>query len=104
VSRQFDIVANPDAEDAALRPYLVLLQSDLVSNLRSVVVAPLVAREAFTGAKRLNPLVRVEGREFWLATHELFAIDRRLIGRTVGNLDSERDAVIAALDLLFTGF
>jgi hypothetical protein len=27
MSRQFDVVANPDAEEAAQRPYLVILQS-----------------------------------------------------------------------------
>jgi hypothetical protein len=42
MSRQFDIVRNPDPEDVSRRPYLLILQSDLVSGLRSTVVAPLV--------------------------------------------------------------
>jgi hypothetical protein len=33
----------------------------------------------------------VDGREYWLATHELFAVDHR-------------DAIIAALDFVFVGF
>lgn len=58
-----------------------------------------------TGARRLNPVVVVEGREFWLATHELFAIDRRMLSKgAVANLANDRDAIIAALDLIFTGF
>ncbi len=101
--RQFDVVANPDAVDAEHRPYLVNLQSDLVSGLRSTVVAPLIPREQLTGARRLNPLVRIEDREYWLATHELFAIERRMLGTTVATIAVERDAVIAALDLVFTG-
>ena len=104
MSRQFDVVANPDAEDATYRPYLVVLQSDLISGLRSTVVAPLVLRQDMVGAQRLNPLMTVEGREYWLAMHELFAIERRMLGTTVASVADQRDAVIAALDLLFTGF
>jgi toxin CcdB len=104
MSRQFDVVANPDAGDAAHRPYFVILQSDLVSGLASTVIAPLVARADMTGAGHLNPIVVVDGREFWLATHELFAADRRVLGKTIASLSEERDAIIAAIDFVFTGF
>jgi toxin CcdB len=103
MTRQFDVVTNPDAEDAARRPFLVVLQSDLVSGLHSTVVAPLVPREQFSGAHRLNPIVAVDGREFWLATHELFAVDRRVLRGQVATLSDRRDAIIAALDFVFTG-
>ena len=104
MTRQFDVVANPDAEDAAHRPFLVVLQSDLVAGLHSTIVAPLVPREAFSGARRLNPIVPVNGREFWLATHELFAVDRRALRTTIATLAEQRDTIIAALDFVFTGF
>lgn len=102
--RQFDVVANPEAAEAALRPFLIVLQSDLASSLNSTVVAPLIPRDRITGADRLNPLVSVGGQDFWLATHELFAMDRRMLKGKVGDLAERRDAIIAALDLLFTGF
>lgn len=102
--RQFDVVANPEAGEAAHRPFLVILQSDLVSDLNSAVVAPLIPRERMIGAERLNPVVSVDGREFWLATHELFAVDRRILKNQVATLGPNRDAIVAALDLLFTGF
>jgi len=56
------------------------------------------------GAHCLNPVVSVEGQQYWLATHELFAVDRRVLRATVTSLADQRDAVIAALDFLFTGF
>ena len=90
--------------ETAHRPYLINLQSELISELRSTVVAPLVPRERMKGAKRLNPVVTVEGGEYWLATHELFAIDQRMLNHPpVTNLSNERDAIIAALDIVFTG-
>ncbi len=101
---QFDVVANPDADESAYRPYLVVLQSDLVSGLSSTVVAPLVPRDQMKGASRMNPIVNVDGKEFWLATHELFAVDRRLLRKTVASLSQERDAIITALDFVFTGY
>jgi len=104
MSRQFDVVANPDAQEAAYRPYFVVLQSDLVSGLSSTVIAPLVSRADMTGATRMNPLVNIDGREFWLATHELFAVDRRILGKTIASLSEQRDAIIAAIDFVFTGF
>jgi toxin CcdB len=103
MTRQFDVVANPDTEEAAYRPYLVILQSDLASGLSSTVVAPLVARAEMAGASRLNPVVPIDGREFWLATHELFAVDRRILRDKVTTLADQRDAIIAALDFVFTG-
>ena len=102
--RQFDVVDNPDPIEAEHRPYLVVLQSDLVSGLTSTVVAPLVPRDQMTGAKRMNPIMSIEGREYWLATHELFAVDQRLLRGTVATLADQRDAIIASLDFVFTGF
>jgi toxin CcdB len=46
----------------------------------------------------------VDGREYWLATHELFAVEQRVLRMPVANLDAQRQAIIGALDLLFTGF
>jgi toxin CcdB len=104
MSSQFDVVANPDAAEAGRWPYLVVLQSDLISGLASTVVAPLVPRANMTGAGRLNPVLVVDGREFWLATHELFAVDKRALGKTLASLSEQRDAIMTAIDFVFIGF
>jgi toxin CcdB len=104
MTRQLDIVRNPDPDDAAHRPYFIVLQSDLVSGLRSTVVAPLVVKSALSGAPRLNPIIAVEGQEYWLATHELFAVDRRALGRAVASLSDQHDKVMSAIDFLFIGY
>jgi len=104
MSRQFDVVANPVAAEAAHWPYLLVLQSDLVSGLASIVVAPLVPRANMIGAGRLNPILVVDGREFWLATHELFAVDRRMLRQSIASLSDQRDAIMSAIDFVFVGF
>ena len=63
-------------------------------------------RRLTRSATLLNPVLAVStASEFWLATHELFAIDRRMLdqGETIINLSKDRDAIIAALDMVFTG-
>lgn len=101
--RQFDIFANPDPSESAVRPYLVNLQANILSELRSIIVAPLVAHDDMQGAQRLNPLVSISDQQYWLATHELFALDRRALRDRIGSVEKDRDAIIAALDLIFTG-
>jgi toxin CcdB len=103
MSRQFDVVANPDASDAVHRPYLVILQSDLVSGLRSTVVAPMIARDQMAGAQRLNPLFVINDTEYWLATHELFAVDQRMLEGRIASLAEHRATIMTALDFVFTG-
>jgi toxin CcdB len=104
MSRQFDVVRNPDGEDARHRPYLVILQSDLISDLATTIVAPLAATGAFKAATRLNPVVHIDGEAYHLAAHELFAVDRHVLGKSIGSLAAERDAIMAALDFVFIGF
>jgi toxin CcdB len=101
--QQFDVIKNPDTTDAKYRPFLVVVQSDLASGLASTVVAPLVRRQDMRGAQRLNPLVTISGEEFWLAAHELFAVERRMLRNKVATLAASRDDIIAAIDMLFTG-
>jgi hypothetical protein len=67
-------------------------------------VAPLLPHDQMKGAQRLNPVAVVNGAEFWLAAHELFAIDRRVLDQgAIVNLSDDRDAIMAALDIVFTG-
>ncbi len=51
----------------------------------------------------MNPIFSVDGKEYWLATHELFAIERRALKASVASVADQRDAIIAALDFVFTG-
>ncbi|MBK5951998.1 CcdB family protein [Rhodobium orientis] len=101
--RQFDVCRNPNPAMRARVPYLVILQSDLLDPLATVVVAPLLAEGAFRPVTKLHPVFEVEGERFILSTGELAGVPRRAVGERISSLAGERDAIIAALDLLFTG-
>ena len=101
--KQFDIVANPFPRSRERQPFLVALQSDLVGSLDTVVVAPLEPAASGTFVDRLNPRVDVEGQPFVLLAQELVTVRKSVLGKAHGSLAAERDKIIAALDVLFTG-
>jgi hypothetical protein len=103
--KQFDIHSNPFPRSRERQPFLVILQSDLILRcLDTVVVAPLEAASGGKFADRLNPAVTIDDRPFVLIAQELVSIRKGVLGAPRGSLDHERDHIIAALDLLFTGF
>lgn len=102
---QFDIFANPFPRSQRRQPFLISLQSDLLSqSLDTVVVAPLepAGTEAF--ADKLNPRVTIDNAPFVLIAQELVTVRKSALGEPRGSLAGERDPIIAALDVLFTGF
>jgi toxin CcdB len=102
---QFDVHRNPFPRSRERQPFLVVLQSDLISqSLDTVVVAPLEAAGGGKFADRLNPAVTIDDRSFVLIAQELVTVRKSVLGAPRGSLGHERDHILAALDLLFTGF
>ena len=101
--RQFDVFANPDRETAKSYPYLIVLQSNAISDLDTCVVAPLAPPRTIKLFERLLPEVTVKGRRFIIAIPDLAAIPVAEVGKPVANLEAERYRIVAALDLVFTG-
>jgi toxin CcdB len=102
--RQFDLYRNPDPISARRLPYLVILQSDLLAVVETVVVAPLVPAHRVKAVPRLMPTIEVAGVEHAVLVHDMAAITRSHLKRQVGTAAAKRDELIAAVDLVFTGF
>jgi toxin CcdB len=77
----------------------------LLEPLATRVVIPLCRPEVLGGkpAERLNPEIEVEGRRLLMLTPELAGVSRKALGERVASAADRRDAIIAALDLVFTG-
>jgi len=102
---QFDIFANPFPRSRERQPFLITLQSDLLSRtLDTVVVAPLEPAGTGTFADRLNPQLEIDSAPFVLIAQELVTVRKSALGPARGSAAAERDRIIAALDVLFTGF
>jgi toxin CcdB len=103
--KQFDVADNPFPRSRSRQPFLLILQSDpLAKSLDTVVVAPLEPAAAGTFADRLNPLVDIDGQHYALIAQEIVTIRKSVLGAVRGSAAGARDQIIAALDLLFTGF
>ncbi len=101
---QFDVHRNPNPDSASWAPYLLILQSDLLGDLHTAVVAPLVHEAQFgCPATALNPVFDFDEARVVLSIAELAGVSRRQLGEGVGSLAARRDEILAAVDLLFTG-
>jgi toxin CcdB len=102
---QFSVYHNRNADTAETIPYLLDIQNELLDRLSTRVVIPLYRREAFsTPAGQLNPCLELEGQTLVMATQELAGVPLTILGPEISNLSSKRDIIIAAIDLLITGF
>jgi toxin CcdB len=103
---QFDVYPNPNPASRTRIPFLVALPSDLLDAFDATVVAPLRPKSdpGVVPVLRLNPVVTIDGREYFLRPQELAAIATHSLKHSVANLSPQRDEILAALDFLFTGF
>ena len=99
---QFDVFRNPRDVNGEI-PYLLDVQSELLGDLPTRVVIPLVRPGHFTPPQRLNPTFAVGDQEVTMSTAEIAGIPRTAMGERVGSLDHHRAEIIGAIDLLISG-
>lgn len=102
---QFDVYRNRNPATTDLYPLLVDLQADLLGDLQTRVVAPLTQSRALQKRplSTLTPTIEVNGEKYLLLMPELAGVAKSALGSRVSSVSGQRDAIIAALDLLVTG-
>lgn len=101
---RFDVYRNSNKASRDEFPYLLDVQADLFSDLRSRVVVPLMARAAVRSPMtRLNPLFTVEGKPVVMATTDIAGVPVSALGAKAGNLARHASTIIGAIDFLLTG-
>jgi toxin CcdB len=101
--RQFDVFRTR-GELRKHAPYLVILQSDLINDIRTALVAPLRPLHGFgPPIKTLHVVKQWEGEAHVLSPEEMAAVPREILSERAGTLAQHRGEIIAAIDLLFTG-
>ena len=102
---QFVVYRNPNPATRARVPLLLDIQSPLLDDLASCVVAPLtpMARHKSPSIRKLMPILEVAGTDYVMITPQLAGVSRKMLGDAVGDLSAQRAEIVAALDLLFTG-
>jgi toxin CcdB len=85
-------------------PLVVCLQSGLVANGGSRVVAPLIPRRGIPGTPgRFSPVIAIDEAEYVVLVDRIVNLPARDLSGRVANLASHREALLGAVDLLFYG-
>lgn len=102
---QFDVYANPDPDTNKSYPYFVDLQAEIIADVSTRVVAPLVARDELHHAPMhvLCPEVDVNGARYVVMTHQLASIPLPANLCPKASLVEQRYELLNALDFLITG-
>ena len=102
---QFYAYKNASPATRTQYPYLLEIQSDLLSELRTTVVIPLspTNKVASISLSRLNPVLDLDGESFTAMTQDMAGMDRSQLGSQAYDLSSCRSDIIAAVDFLISG-
>ena len=86
-------------------PFLLEIQSDLLSGLRTTLVIPLTSAKiaAPISLSRLNPTLTLDGKHFTVMTQDIAGIDRSQLGPLAHDLTAHRAEIVAAVDFVLFG-
>ena len=102
---QFSLYQNLNPVSKSIYPYLLDVQSTLLSSLETRLVIPVSTKKRFEKEiiKNLNPIIRIENKEYVVITQQMAAIQNKSIGASVCDCLSSRQDIISAIDFLITG-
>jgi toxin CcdB len=102
---QWDVYENPSPRVREEIPYLLDIQSGLLSGLRTRFVVPLAAQAVQPAGlpRRLIPVFAIGGRSLRLVPHEAGVIDATLLRQPVATLRDERSRITDAMDAVISG-
>ena len=100
---QFDVHRNP-GENVSTIPWVVVVQSSQFENYRRKVVVPLVRASAFgvSPFATFNPAFRINGTRVVLHPLDIVSVPADRLGPPVATLSDESQAILGALDELFS--
>ncbi len=103
MSRQFDVYPNPSRAGREDRPFVVVVQHLFFDDMPTRVVAPLLVTGAIRPRLRLNPVVTSRRENSISHRPNWPTISLKYLRNPIANLEADRDRLVAALDLVFTG-
>lgn len=105
VTHRFDVFRNPNPAAVKHIPFLLVLQSELLHELPTRVVAPLARANAIKGppVTMLNPEFEIGGVRLVMLTQQIAAVPLDVLRKHETNIESQRDTILRALDFLFSG-
>lgn len=104
MARQFDIFRTARGAHVVREQWLTILQSDLLDELRTRVVAPLLPAASLPrGIGTLNPAIMIDGQDYRIAPQLMATLTTTELGSKVDTAASQRDLIVRAVDALLSG-
>ncbi len=102
---QYHVYENLNEKSKKVYPYLVDVQSTLLTDLETRIVIPLTVKEKIGKGiiKNLNPIIVIKKKEYILITQQMAGIPMAQIGSSICDCLSERNEILSAIDFLITG-
>lgn len=102
---QFSLYCNQNTSSKRAYPYLLDIQSPLVRTLDTRLVIPLVPKDQYGSEliANVNPVLRVDNREYVVLTQQMAAVPRTVLGACAGEYTVYRQDILSAIDFLITG-
>jgi toxin CcdB len=104
-SMQFDVFENPSPRMRDVYPYVVDVQSDLLSSLATRMVVPLAVTTlaAKDLPRRLCPVITVNNKSLMLVAFEAAPLDKRLLRTEITSVRERSHEIISAMDSVLSG-
>lgn len=102
---QYDVYQNPSSRMRDLYPYVVDIQSELLSSLPTRLVMPLAITKLSANKVpgKLCPMISVLGEKFMLIPHEAAPLDKKLLKMKADSVKAQASEIVAALDIVVSG-
>src|SRR5690606_1420464 len=102
---QFCHYENRNPATCAHYPYLLDIQSNWLSVLRTTVIIPIYPSQlvAAISLSRLNPVFDLDGKSFTAMTQDMAGVNRNQLGPQAYDLSPYHSDIIAAVDFFLSG-
>ncbi len=102
---QFDVFENPSPRMREVYPYVVDVQSDLLSSLATRMVVPLALTTLAANAlpRRLCPVLTVNDKSLMLVPFEAAPLDKRWLRIEITSVRDRSHEIISAMDSVLSG-
>ncbi len=101
---RYDVYANPSRSAAKGIPYVVVIQSDLLSALATRMAMPLAVFDAATKVPTaLCPVITVKGKRLHALAHYAAPLPTKALRRPVDNVLTQASTLVLAMDAVLSG-
>lgn len=102
---QFDVYENQSKATKQAYPYILELQSNVISEIATRIVVPLANYNLMKSEelKGLTPKVNYKGTDLLILVPQIASVSTKALKNPIGSLSHLRDEIISALDFAITG-